>query len=55
MPQVKKVLTSKKDFNYSHGVCILNFTLKTDEKTELNSFRKCLIEALKDIEEELLK
>ena len=53
MAQVRKSLITKKDFGYSHGLCTLNFTLKIDDKTELNSFRKCLIEALKDIEEEL--
>lgn len=53
MAQVVKVLVAKKDFNYKHGVCNLNFTLKVDVKNELLSFRKCLAEALKDIDKEL--
>ena len=55
MAQVKKDLTTKKDFKYTHGMCSLNFTLVIDNKNELSSFRKCLIEALKDVEEELKK
>lgn len=54
MAQVRKDLTTKKDFSYTHGVCTLNFTLRIDNKGEINSFRKILIEALKDIEEELI-
>ena len=55
MAQVKKELTMKKDFHYSHGMCALNFTLKIDSKEELQSFRKCLVEALKNVEEEIKK
>lgn len=55
MTQVKSELTTKKDFRYTHGVCSLSFTLNMDNKDEFRSFRKCLIEALKDIEEEIKK
>ena len=55
MAQVKKDLITKKDFKYTHGACNLSFTLVIDNKTELQSFRKCLVEALKDVEEELNK
>lgn len=55
MAQVRKNLVTKRDFNYTHGECKLGFTLAIDNKTELQGFRKCLVEALKDVEEELKK
>ena len=45
----------RKEFNYSKGACNLNFTLRTDVKTELKDFRECLLEGVKDIDECLSK
>ncbi len=55
MTQVRSEITTKKDFNYTHGMCSLKFTLTTDNKDEFRSFRKCLIKALKDVEKEIEK
>lgn len=44
-----KSLISKQDFSYSKGVVSLNFTLRTDNSSELKSFKSCLEEAIIDI------
>ena len=53
MPQLTKSLTTKKTFNYSHGTVSLNFTLDISNKSEFTSFKKCLVEAIKDIDRDI--
>lgn len=51
-PKVKKQVVTKKEFAYSFGECSLNFTLTVEEK-QLSDFKKCLSEAITDIDEAL--
>lgn len=48
---VKKTITTKKDFSYKNGECSLTFSLSIDNTSELKTFRSCLQEAMKDIDE----
>jgi hypothetical protein len=45
-----KLITTKKEFSYQKGLVSLNFTLKTDIKSELEDFRSCLDLAIQDID-----
>lgn len=49
-----KSLISRKEFRYSKKGINLNFTLRTDNSSELKPFKDCLREAISDIDE-LLK
>ena len=44
---------TRKDFNYSKGICNLKFILRTDIKSELRDFLELLKVAQKDVEKEL--
>lgn len=52
--QVKKIIVEKRDFSYSKGNVSLSFTLISD-KESLDDFKSCLNEAVKDIDEILIK
>lgn len=43
----------RKQFNYQIGSTALNFTLRTDVKTELKAFREMMVAAMADIDKEL--
>jgi len=43
--------TLSKTFDYSKGNCNLNFSLRTDIKTELKDFLEILKYAIKEVEE----
>lgn len=47
---VKKII-SRKEFSYKNGETNLNFTLQIDNSLELKSFKKCLEEAIRDVDE----
>jgi len=51
--KVKQNNTEQKNFSYTKGKCRLNFTLRTDIKTELKDFLELLKVAQKEIEQEL--
>ena len=46
-----KSLITRKEFSYSKKGVNLNFTLQVDNSSDLKSFKSCLEEAAKDIEE----
>ena len=47
---LQKTTATKRDFNYSKDGVNLGFTLNIDSDKELNNFRECLVEAIKDID-----
>lgn len=48
---LKKTIVTRKDFSYEHKGVSLKFNLPIDNSSELNKFRSCLSEAIKDIDE----
>lgn len=52
---ISKDSTQQRTFDYKLGKVTLNFSLRVDIKSELSDFRRLLLEALKDVEEELTK
>ena len=48
---ITKSLIARKEFSYSKKGTTLNFTLRVDNSSELKSFKSCLEEAIKDIDE----
>ena len=47
--------TTSKNFSFSKGVCSLNFSLRTDIKTELKDFLELLKVAQNEVEKEIKK
>lgn len=47
---IKKII-SRKEFSYKNGETNLSFILQIDNSSELKSFKKCLEEAIRDIDE----
>jgi hypothetical protein len=52
---LKRDHTDSRYFSYVSGGTNLNFTLRTDIKTELKSFKDCLEAALEDVNAEIGK
>ena len=50
MKKIKKNITTTRQFNYEVDGSTLSFTLTLDDKKKVEAFKKCLLEALKDIE-----
>jgi hypothetical protein len=50
---IKKDTTDTRAFTYSKNKVNLNFSLRTDIKSELKDFRELLLQALEDINKEL--
>jgi soluble cytochrome b562 len=48
---LQKAFIERKEFSYRKDSAQLNFTLRTDNSSELRDFRECLAEAIKDIDE----
>ena len=46
-----KSFIKKQEFSYNKNGTNLSFTLRVDNSSELKSFKVCLEEAIKDIEE----
>jgi hypothetical protein len=51
--KVKQNNTVNKNFSYSKGKCNLNFTLRTDIKSELKDFLELLKTAVAEVTDEL--
>jgi len=51
MKKLKKNITTTRQFSYEIDGSTLSFTLNIDNKKQVDAFRKCLKEALKDIKE----
>jgi hypothetical protein len=51
--KIKEDHIERKSFNYSKNGVELNFTLRTDIKTELNIFKELMEKAIEDIKKEL--
>jgi len=51
--KIKDNSITRKEFNYSKGICGLKFSLRTDIKSELKDFLELLKVAQKDVEKEL--
>ncbi len=47
--------TENKSFNFSKGNVSLNFTLRTDNKSQLQDFKELLEQAIIDVDRELNK
>lgn len=50
---IKKDTTDTRAFSYSKNKVNLNFSLRTDIKSELKDFRELLLQAIEDINKEL--
>ena len=50
---IKKETTDTRAFTYSKNKVQLNFSLRTDIKSELKDFRELLLQAVEDINKEL--
>lgn len=50
---IKKDTTDTRAFSYSKNKVQLNFSLRTDIKSELKDFRELLLQAVEDINKEL--
>lgn len=50
---IKKDTTDTRAFSYSKNKVNLNFSLRTDIKSELKDFRDILLQAVEDINKEL--
>lgn len=50
---IKKETTETRAFTYSKNKVQLNFSLRTDIKSELKDFRELLLQAVEDINKEL--
>ena len=50
---IKKDTTDTRAFSYSKNKVQLNFSLRTDIKSELKDFRELLLQAIEDINKEL--
>jgi len=50
---IKKETTETRAFTYSKNKVNLNFSLRTDIKSELKDFRELLLQAVEDINKEL--
>jgi hypothetical protein len=50
---IKKDTTDTRAFTYSKNKVQLNFSLRTDIKSELKDFRELLLQAIEDINKEL--
>jgi hypothetical protein len=50
---IKKDTTDTRAFTYSKNKVQLNFSLRTDIKSELKDFRELLLQAVEDINKEL--
>lgn len=46
-----KIIIDRKDFSYEQKGVQLKFNLRVDNSSDLKSFRLCLEEAIKDIDE----
>lgn len=53
--KVESTNTIQKNFSYKKGEVVLNFTLRTDEKTQLKDFQEILLMASKEVQEEIEK
>lgn len=51
--KIKEDHIERKSFNYSKNGVQLNFTLRTDVKTEMKYFKELLEKAIEDINKEL--
>ena len=52
---IKKETTDTRAFTYSKNKVQLNFSLRTDIKSEMKDFRELLLQAVEDINKELKK
>ena len=52
---IKKETTDTRAFTYSKNKVQLNFSLRTDIKSELKDFKELLLQAVEDINKELKK
>jgi plastocyanin domain-containing protein len=52
---IKKDHQTNRTFNFSKGEVNLSFTLRTDKKGQLKDFKKLLIEATDEVDEEINK
>ena len=52
---IKKETTETRAFTYSKNKVQLNFSLRTDIKSELKDFKELLLQAVEDINKELKK
>jgi len=50
---IKKETTETRAFTYSKNKVQLNFSLRTDIKSEMKDFRELLLQAVEDINKEL--
>lgn len=50
---VKKETVDTRQFSYSKNKVNLNFSLRTDVKSELKDFKELLLQAVEDINKEL--
>ena len=50
---IKKETTDTRAFSYSKNKANLNFSLRTDIKSELKDFKELLLQAVEDINKEL--
>ena len=50
---IKNETTDTRAFTYSKNKVQLNFSLRTDIKSELKDFRELLLQALEDVNKEL--
>ena len=50
-----KTTKTIKSFSYSKGSIQMNFSVNVEDKKELNNYRECLKDALKDADKELSK
>jgi hypothetical protein len=50
---IKKETTDTRAFSYSKNKVQLNFSLRTDIKSEMKDFRELLLQAVEDINKEL--
>ena len=53
--KLENTSTTSKTFNYKNGEVVLNFTLRTDEKTQLKDFLVILKSAITEVEQEIEK
>ena len=53
--KLENTSTTSKTFNYKKGEVVLNFTLRTDEKTQLKDFWEILKTAITEVEQEIEK
>ena len=53
--KLTKDVKTNKTFAYSKGGVNLSFTLNIDDKKQMENFKVCLYEAIKDIDITLLK